>query len=153
MFRLEKHLPVITLKQSKLPPEDLWGQLLLLTLEIICLPPPLAAIHTSGTSRVQGCCIYAPFLPSHGLNNHQTYGKLERNGQIFAERGAWIMSVSSSSLCLFFVLLEFVVLRENKLGKKVKGTEKWFLIFFRPVGCDAVGVCSVFVSMGKPFFS
>lgn len=62
--------------------------------------------------------------------------------------------VSSCSLCLFFVLLEYVVLRENKLKKKVKeGNRNVILDFFRPVGCDAVGVRSqsqFSVSMGKP---
>lgn len=61
--------------------------------------------------------------------------------------------VSSCGLCLGFVLLECVVLRENRLKKKVN--RNVILDFFRPVGCDAVGVRSqslFSVSMGKLYF-
>jgi len=37
--------------------------------------------------------------------------------------------IFSCSLCLVFVLSEYVVLRENKLKNKMKGTEMWILIF------------------------
>lgn len=138
-----RHL--ITLRQNKLPHKDLWGQPWLPTPEMIWLPPhpPLPGTHTTGASQAQGCClagmcIYVPSLPSCGLSNHQTYGNLREMAKSLQKGEPGSCLLSSCSLCLVFFLLEYVVLRENKLKKKVKGTEMWFLGFFWPVGCDAV---------------
>lgn len=125
---------------------------------MIWLLPPLSGTHTTGASSAQGCC-QGGCVSVHLLSLHvaSTIAKPMvnlRQMAKFSQRGEpGSCLVLSCSLCLGFVLLECVVLRENRLKKQVN--RNVILDFFWPVGCDAVGVRSqslFSVSMGKPYF-